>query len=173
MASRISEKKIMRELRRITESIPVALLDNLLKKEVIAPTIKELIEKALTLPESEVTPEQRARFQNLIDSGVLDKEVEVINKDGEEAISKYIDAELALAVKLGRLPKEAPMPPFIRKKGIKYAKRQRARLEKLYSGSAEEVQQADDGSAQGKDDEGDRSLPDNDPLRELSSQQVD
>ncbi len=132
MAKRISHKAIMRELRRITENLPADLLKNLMKKETIAPTMKQVIEKALGDPNAEISPEQRQRFQNLLDAGVLDRQIEVIDRDGEAAIAAYFDAEIALAVKLGRLPQNAPMPDFIRKKGLQYARRQKRRLEQLF-----------------------------------------
>jgi hypothetical protein len=159
---RISQKKILRELRRISESIPHDLLDSLLKKEAIAPTTTKLIEKAIALPDGEMgmTPQKRARFEHLLKSGIITQEIDVINPDTESAISKFIEAELALAVKMGRLPKDAPMPDFIRKKGIKYARKQKERLEKLFS--AEEgiapdagrhgAEHAEADSARGPDD---------------------
>lgn len=156
---RLSQKQINRELTRISRNVPEELIKNLMSKEKIAPTIKEIIGKALG-PDIEITEEQRARYQNLIDSGVLDREVEVLNPDTESAISAYYDAEIALAVKLGRLPKEAPMPGFIKKKGIKYARKQRNRLEQLFSAdedsegseSSDDKEDAGTDSARNSDD---------------------
>lgn len=130
---KISQKQINRELARISRNVPVELIRKLTKKEKLAPTIEEVIKKAMSDPTIEITPEQRQRYQNMIDAGVLDREVEVLDPEGEAAISAWYDAEIALAVKLGRLPKEAPMPDFIKKKGIKHAKRQQESLKKLFS----------------------------------------
>jgi hypothetical protein len=133
MTTRISQKQISRELKRISRNVPEELLKNLLKKEKVAPTITEVIKKAMTDPTIEITAEQRQRYQNMIDSGVLDREIEVTDPDVEKAISDWYDAEIALLVKQGRLPKEAPMPSFIKRKGIKYAKKRRESLKELFS----------------------------------------
>lgn len=158
MAKRIGQKAIIRELKRISEGIPAELLTGLMEKKKIAPTIKDLITQAIALPDGvhDMTPEKRQRFQNMIAAGVLDREVDVVNPTAEAAIAAYYEAEIALSVKIGRLPKNAPMPSFIRKKGIKYARKQRERLEGLYSaeGSAEEgAPDADRESAGGSSEE--------------------
>lgn len=113
-----------------------------MKKEKLTPDIKALVEKATGLPEDQVTPEQRERFQILLDSGLLDREVDVLNFDTEAAISAYYEAEIALAVKAGRLPANAPMPEFIKKKGLKYARRQKRRLEEVYRSASDSTQDA-------------------------------
>lgn len=133
MASRKLEKQIWREMRRIAENVPSELLKNLIKKEKLSPTLREVIDRAMGDPNAELTVEQRARFQALIDGGYLDREVEVVNPEAESALDAYYAAEVAYAVKVGRLPKEAPIPDFILKKGKKHAKRQAARLEELFS----------------------------------------
>lgn len=165
MSSRRTEKQIFRELKRISEGIPKELLENLMTKEVIGGTVTDLLKKAIALPDGEMdmTPEKRERFQLMLDSGVLDREVEVLNKDTEKLIDAYYDAEIALAVKLGRLPKDAPMPALIRKKGKKYARKQHARLKELYN---PEAHQEDPGGNFGEDSGGDRPLGDHDPVRE-------
>lgn len=150
MSSRKLQKQIWRELKRISENIPSELLENLMKKEKLTPDLKTLVQKATGLPESEITPEQRERFQVLLDSGYLDREVDVLNFDTEELISQYFEAEIALAVKAGRLPKEAPLPDFIKKKGLKYARKQKRRLEELYraaSGDEEDAPLSDSDDA--------------------------
>lgn len=130
MASRKAQKAMMRELKRITDSIPTELIKNLMKKEIIAPTAKALFGKALEDPS--ISDEQRERFQLMLDSGVLDREVEVVDFDTEKAIDAYITAELALAVKAGRLPKEAPEWDYLKRKGKKYARKQQKRLEEVF-----------------------------------------
>lgn len=133
MASRKLQKQIWREMRRISENVPPELLANLMTKEKLSPTLNEVITRAMGDPNVELTVEQRARFQALIDGGYLDREVDVVNPDAEAALSAYYEAEIAYAVKIGRLPKEAPIPDFILKKGKKHAKRQAARLKELFS----------------------------------------
>lgn len=152
---KISEKKVLRELRRISEGIPEELLRSMMKKEIIAPTIKQLIEQAIKSGSPEITPEKLQRFQNLLDSGILDREVEVINNDTEKLISQYYDAEIALAVKMGRLPAKAELPAFIRKKGLKYARKQEKRLKELFS--SEEDSKADSAEDTGNDTQPDRA----------------
>lgn len=119
-----------RELKRITDSVPQDLIRGLMKKEIIAPTARMLFGKALE--DSSITPEQRERFQLILDSGVLDREVDVVDFDTEKAIDAYLEAEIALSVKAGRLPKEAPQWEKLKAKGKKYARKQQARLKELF-----------------------------------------
>lgn len=133
------KKKYLNELRRITESIPKDLLMNLTKMEKQSPTMKKLLEIALTKPDSEVSPKQKRRFKAILDSGYLDREVEVINKPVEQQIDDYMTAEIALAVEEGRLPKQAPMLKLKNNKGKQYARRQQARLKALFNGSDQDV----------------------------------
>ena len=133
MASRKLQKQIWREIRRISENVPPELLKNLMTKEKLSPTLNEVITRAMGDPNVELSVEQRARFQALIDGGYLDREIDVVNPDAEAALNAYYEAEIAYAVKIGRLPKDAPMPDFILKKGKKHAKRQTARLKELFS----------------------------------------
>lgn len=149
MASRKLQKQIWREMRRISENVPPELLANLMTKEKLSPTLREVITRAMGDPDAKLTVEQRARFQALIDGGYLDREVDVVNPDAEAALNAYYEAEVAYAVKIGRLPKEAPIPDFILKKGKKHAKRQAARLKELFS---PEQDQGDDQARDATDD---------------------
>lgn len=145
MASRKLEKQMWRELKHITDSVPEELFRTLMKKEMIAPTSKKLFGMALDDPK--ITPEQRERFQLILDSGVLDQEIDVVDFDVEKAISDYLDAEIALAVKAGRLPREAPQWAKLKNKGKKYARKQQARLKALFdTGEAEEGKEGSDNS---------------------------
>lgn len=156
----------MRELKRITESIPKEFLEALMKKETIAPTLKKVLEIGLTKDDSEVSPEEKAKFRTLINSGVLDREVEVLNHDTEKLIDEYLSAEIELAVKMGRLPPEAPQSDYMRKKGKKYVRKQADRLRKLFDSEGrkeEDVREGDDAdagpaSARGSDDTGVRDV---------------
>lgn len=140
------EWSIRRELKRIQEGIPEELLVGLMKKEKISPTIKQLVEKALKLPEDQTTPEQRQRFQVLIDSGFLDREIEVLDHDKEKLLDQYFEAEIALSVKAGRLPKEAPALILKNNKGKNYDRKQTERLKELFSpdGSPDGDEASDD-----------------------------
>lgn len=159
---RISQKMIDRELQRIARNVPEELIKKLLKKESIAPTIDELVKKALAGEAGEITEEQRRRFENMRAAGVLSREIDVIDKDGEAAIDAWYEAEIALAVKLGRLPKEAPMPSFIKKKGIKHARKQQTRLKELFS--AEEGAEVSEGSDNPQDAGTSSAQPDDDQV---------
>lgn len=140
---------INRELKRITENIPKELLEGLMKSEEVAPTLTKLLTKAIELPNGEMgmDDEKRQRFKNMIAAGVLNREVQTIDRDKEKLIEEYFEAEIAFAVKMGRLPKEAPMPDFIRKKGKKHAKRQAERLRDVYQANAEAPKGGDAGDA--------------------------
>ncbi len=118
----------------IQEGIPKELLMNLTKKEIQAPTIKKVFELALTKPDDEVSPRQKRNIQAMLDSGRLEREVEVLDYEVEKEIDAYIAKEIDKAVKLGRLPKVAPQLETLKKKGIQYAKRQERRLRREFLG---------------------------------------
>lgn len=123
----------------IQEGIPKELLMSLTKKEIQAPTIKKVFELALTKPDNEVSPRQKRNIQAMLDSGRLDREVEVLDYAVEKEIDAYITAEIDKAVKLGRLPAEAPQLKTLKKKGIQYAKRQERRLRREFLGETDDV----------------------------------
>lgn len=123
--------KHLRELRRITESIPKELIESLMIKEDLSPTLKEILERALLEPDTVVIPEQKNRFKLLLDSGLVTRQVEAIDSSVEKIIDEYLTAEIDLAVKLGRLPKKAPKMKLLNNKGKQYARRQAKRLEDL------------------------------------------
>lgn len=132
-------KKHLRVIQMIQEGIPKDLLMKLTKKETQAPTIKKVFELALTKPDDEVSPRQKRNIQAMLDSGRLDREVEVLDHEVEKQIDEYIAGEIAKAVKLGRLPKEAPKLKRLQSKGIQYAKRQEKRLRREFLGENGDV----------------------------------
>jgi hypothetical protein len=99
-------KKHIRIIKQIQEGIPQDLLKRLTKTELQSPTIKKVFEKALVDPGT--TERQRRNIQAMLDSGKLDKTVEVLDHEVEKLIDEYLSEEIAKAVKLGRLPAEAP-----------------------------------------------------------------
>lgn len=135
-------KKHLRVIKMIQEGIPQELLMNLTKKEIQAPTIKKVFELALTKPDEEVSPRQKRNIQAMLDSGRLDREVEVLDYEVEKEIDAYISAEIDKAVKLGRLPAKAPQLETLKKKGIQYAKRQEKRLRREFLGETDDVAEA-------------------------------
>lgn len=130
-------KRQLRVIREIQDRIPKDLLENLTKKELANPAAKKVIETALADPD--LPPKKRRRYQALLDAGYLDQMVEVIDPVIEKQIDEFITKEIDLAVKLGRLPKEAPQLEALSKKGKQYARRQHARLKALFTGKDPDV----------------------------------
>ena len=124
----------------IQEGIPKELLMNLTKTEKQSPTIKKVFELALTKPDDEVSPRQKRNIQAMLDSGRLDKDVEVLDHEVEKLIDEYYKVEIDKAVRLGRLPKEAPKLESLKNKGIQYAKRQEKRLRTIFTGKDSDVE---------------------------------
>lgn len=142
------QKKHLRVIQEIQKRIPQELLSKLMKKEIQSPTMKKVIEHALTLPDSEVSPLQKRRYRAALDAGLLDREVEVIDPEIEKQIDEFMTREIDLAVKLGRLPKEAPKLKTLTKKGKQYARRQHKRLKDLFTGENSEVVSDSEGSTE-------------------------
>lgn len=130
-------KKHLRIIKQIQEGIPQELLRNLTKTELQSPTIKKVFEKVLVHPDT--TERQRRNVQAMLDSGKLDREVEVLDHEVEKQIDVYFEVEIAKAVKLGRLPKEAEKLDTLKDKGNQYARRQEKRLRTLFTGEAGNV----------------------------------
>lgn len=130
-------KKHLRVIKQIQDGIPKELLMNLTKTELQSPTIKKLFEKALTDPST--TERQRRNIQAMLDSGKLDREVEVLDHEVEKQIDAYYEVEIAKAVKLGRLPAEAEKLDTLKNKGNQYARRQEKRLRTLFTGETSDV----------------------------------
>lgn len=147
-------KKHIRVIKQIQDGIPQDLLRNLTKTEIQAPTIKKIFEKALVDPNT--TERQKRNIQAMLDSGKLDREVEVLDHEVEKQIDAYLQEEIAKAVKLGRLPKEAPMLDSLKNKGKQYARRQEKRLRREFLGEGEDV---DDDSQEGENDQNSDSQP--------------
>jgi hypothetical protein len=142
------KKQHLQVIREIQESIPTDLIKNLTVKEKQFSTLKEVCERGLKEPDDKVTPREKRRLQAMLDSGYLEKEVDVINKPVEKQIDEYMTRELARAVKEGRLPKKAPQLKLKSKinKGKQYARRQHARLAALFNKPIDEVASEEKGS---------------------------
>lgn len=140
------KKKHIRVIQMIQEGIPQDLLMRLTKTENQSPTMKKIFEIALTKPDDEVTPRQKRNIKAMLESGRLDKEVEVLDTEVEKQIDAYIAEEIEKAVKLGRLPATAPMMKNFKNKGIQYAKRQERRLRRefMVEGGDVDVTEEDD-----------------------------
>lgn len=145
-------KRHVRVIKEIQDRIPQDLLKRLTKFELANPTMKKLVETALADPD--LDPKKRRRYQALMDAGYLDKKIEVIDPEVEKQIDEFITKEIDLAVKLGRLPKEAPQMESLSKKGKQYARRKHKQLKELFTGTDSDVavHPEDD-----KEDEGEHS----------------
>lgn len=140
------KKKHLREIERINKTIPKELLEQLTKKELQFPAIKEVVTRAINdaVEEQVEIPIKfkwwdyrtwdrfkkrkyktrwmvdgkifdKPRYQALLISGELDKEIEVINHDIEKQIDDYLEKEFEKARKLGRLPPPQKTPTLITK----------------------------------------------------------
>lgn len=130
------KKKHLKTLQDIQDSIPQELILNITKKEKQFHTLKQVIEHALTLPDEEVPAKEKRKFRSLLDSGYLEKEVEVTDTTVEQQISEYLEKEIEKAQKDGRLPKKAPIirHKSLINKGKQYARRRNKRLKDLFNG---------------------------------------
>lgn len=104
----------MKVLERIQNSIPKELLDNILKKEVVAPKYAQLVRDIASGKDNKdinnelITDRQREQAQAIIDSGQikeLEKEIDVEDKEVTSKIDKYVDEEIFKAIERGELPK--------------------------------------------------------------------
>lgn len=138
------KKKHLKVLQEIHESIPKDLLENLINKEPIGSTIKEIMQRGMLEPDDVVSLEEKARFQAMIDSGYLDRDMEVADASIEQKISDILDAGIKLAVDEGRLPKRAPKLALTNNKGKQYARRQAKRLKTLLNPESGEGQGAEE-----------------------------
>lgn len=132
------KKKHLRVIRNIQEGIPKELLMNLTKTELQSPTIKYIFEKALTDPST--SERQRRNIQAMLDSGKLDKEVEVLDHEVEKQIDEYFKEKIDEAVKMGWLPAQAPILETLNNKGKQYARRQEKRLRREFTGDVSDVE---------------------------------
>jgi hypothetical protein len=153
------KKKHLRVIEEIQSRIPKELLMQLMKTETQSPTLKKVIELALTKPDSEIPAQKKKYLQALLDTGRLDRTVDVLDFDIEKQIDEFISEEIALAVKLGRLPKVAPNE-LLTKKGTQYARRTEARLRREFLGEGNDVDNVAKGDTQGKAEHPSRSSDD-------------
>lgn len=104
----------MEVLTRIQKSIPKEWLDNVTKKEQLAPKNAKMIRDIANGVEnpdfdsSKITDKEREFARAVIDSGQIndmEKFVDVENKEYTAKIDKFIDDEIEKATKRGELPK--------------------------------------------------------------------
>lgn len=133
------KKKHLKEIERINKLIPKELLDEVTMKVPSSPISKEIILKALedAKPQSVLVqpiiklwnpftwfkkPDWKIKYfvdnieidikkyQAILDSGELDRMVEVVNPETEKKISEFLDIEFEKSRKLGYLPPVQRMP---------------------------------------------------------------
>ena len=92
-------------LKRIQDSIPKSWYEGLIKKVPVAPGIKEACERAVKDKDPKITAEVKKKAQMLLDSGMLDKFMEVEDPKYARLINTFLDKEIAAAIKRGELPK--------------------------------------------------------------------
>lgn len=100
-------------LKQIQDSIPKEWVEKVTKREDIAPATKEILERAILDPEVDEQFKKEARL--ILDSGYLNKQVDVEQQDVAELIEAYTEVEILKAVALKRLP------PLKRKRSLEKA----------------------------------------------------
>ena len=90
-------------LKKIQESIPPEWTARVTKRELIAPATKEILTRALD--DSEVSEDFKSEARLILDSGMLDKEVDIEQHEISDLIDAYTEKEILKAVALGKLPK--------------------------------------------------------------------
>lgn len=90
-------------IKRIQESIPKYLTDNVIEKVQANVQFIEMLKKGVE--DKEFSAETRAKWQLILDSGVLDKEMEVENPYISAEINAFVEYEMAKAIVRKELPK--------------------------------------------------------------------
>ena len=96
------KKSTIRELQRISQSIPKELLDKLMVTRLKSPTVVEVVKRVLV--DDTVSKEKKEQLQHIIDSGYLNQTETVADPEIEKQIDEYMDKEIERAIKLGRIP---------------------------------------------------------------------
>lgn len=108
------KKEYVEVLKRIQDSIPKELLDNVTKKVMLAPLNAKMIralangESSPDVDMSKITPRHIEQAKAIVDSGKiaeLERMIDVEDKDITRKIEEYVDGEIEKAIKRGELPK--------------------------------------------------------------------
>lgn len=111
-------------LSDIQKSVPKEWTDKVTKREDIAPATKEILERALLDPDVDEQFKYEAKL--VLDSGVLNKQIDVEQQEYTELIDSYIELEIIKAVILKRLP------PLKKKKNYEVALKRFNKLKQKY-----------------------------------------
>jgi predicted RNA binding protein with dsRBD fold (UPF0201 family) len=73
------KKAYLKVLQKITDNIPLELVNQLMKVEDLTPTMREVFEKGVK--DKDVRPELKKQMQAMLNSGALSRKVEVVDPD--------------------------------------------------------------------------------------------
>ena len=113
-----------RVLKSIQDSIPKEWVDKVTKREDIAPATKEILERAIKDPEVDEQFKKEAKL--VLESGVLNQQIDVEQQDIADLIDSYVEVEIIKAVVLKRLP------PLKKKKNYEVALKRFNKLKQKY-----------------------------------------
>lgn len=99
-----TEEKVHKELARIQQSIPKALLEAVIKTKKASPAMEMVVDEALKDPDF---PEEKKKdLQILKDSGDFSRTISTEDKKIAKMIDEYVSREIKKSIKAGRLPKK-------------------------------------------------------------------
>lgn len=114
------KKSDIRELERISKSIPSAYIKDLEIEIDTTPEMKKMFEMAAK--DKSLPAETRKKAQIIVDSGFWAKKHKIANKEVEKKINDYLDAQIAKSKKLGLLS-DTPITDSLKNKVKKHAKK--------------------------------------------------
>lgn len=95
-------EEISKELARIQEGIPKALLSNVVGEVAISPTVRHIMELAIADPD--FPPVKKAKLTALLESGELDRKRYRENPRIAKQIDNYVGRQINKSIREGRLP---------------------------------------------------------------------
>lgn len=97
------KKKTIDKLKEITDSIPKELKDSLMKKRLVMPVAKELLELAINEPD--ISEEKKDKYRNLLKSGYLNETEDYYDEEVAMQIDRHVESEIMKALDRKELPK--------------------------------------------------------------------
>lgn len=98
----MTREQIFKELSRIQQSIPKALIENVVSETHLTPTIKDVIDKAIEDPD--FPAQKKEQIIKLKEAGYFDKTVVRQNDKIAKMIDDFVARETRKAVRAGKLP---------------------------------------------------------------------
>lgn len=108
----------------IQKSVPTEWLSKVTKREHIAPTVIEVMQKAISDPD--VSEETKAECRMVLNSALMQQQVDSEVSEVAELIDAYIEKEIIKAVILKKLP------PLKKKKSFEIANKRFNKLKEKY-----------------------------------------